>query len=126
MVGLAPETVRKYVEGIGTPFRATRKRLAELFLEHHVGGYMAQKPLDGSWLFQQKPLRKILPPGAENARAEVEKLFALARSSPDGLPEWADGVKTWLEEQLAREYAALDLGGAAPQRQRRRSPKSDG
>ena len=129
LVGLAPETVRKYVEGIGVPFRATRKRFAELFLEHHAGGYMEKSYPDGSFLLRETPLRTLLPAGEENARAELQKLFALARSAPDGrLPEWLDGMQWWLEQKLAREYEAearVARLGERP-RQRRRAPKSDG
>ncbi|HEX2202635.1 MAG TPA: hypothetical protein VHG91_05040 [Longimicrobium sp.] len=119
-VGVSPETVRKYVAGIGRPFLSTRKRFAELYLEHHPAGYAAERRA-GAARRVQPPLRRLFPPGEEAARHEVRTLVMLAQRFPDEVPESAGPLLAWLEFQLAAEYAAE---GRTKPRRKKNSPES--
>ena len=119
-VGVSPETVRKYVAGIGKPFLSTRKRMAELYLEHHPAGHAAERRPDGTRRVHP-PLKRVLPRGEAAARADLRALFELARRFPGEVPESAGALEEWLETQLAAEYAVEPR----PRRPRRkRSPES--
>lgn len=56
----------------------------------------------------RKRLIDLLPPGEDEARAALERLFDLARRFPDELPESAPKLLEWLELQVEGEYGTLE------------------
>ena len=106
---LAPETVRKFGRGKGQPERSTIRAFALLYLQRHPWGYVAEK---GTPYGAPKPLpllSEMLPPGHDEARAEIEKLMELAKRFPDEVPASADRLRSWLEKMIDAEYTGEDL-----------------
>lgn len=115
--GLAPETLRKFAEGIT---RDPHKRQLELygskFLELHPSGYVQEEPVDG------KPralpqFKMVLPAGREKAQEIVDRLFELAARHPDEVPDEAAEMRAWLGKLLNAEY---DAEAGQPARKRRK------
>jgi hypothetical protein len=80
------------------------------------------KPINGEWQLR-KQLIELLAPGEDAARAELAKIFELAKRFPDEVPPTIDNVHEWMDLQILGEYWALrwlDSFGM-----RRRRPKRE-
>jgi hypothetical protein len=101
--GVSKEGLRKFVERETRPNLATRQALGELFLKLHPSGAMATKQTDGEWQLREQ-LIELLPAGEKEARAELARLFELAKRFPDEVPPCVDRVHEWMDLQVRGEY----------------------
>jgi hypothetical protein len=109
-IKLSPETIRKFVFGIGQAERSTIEGLARLFLQKHPWGYVAEKGTSYGTPDPLPPLSETLDSkGHAEAREEIEKLVELAKRHPDEVPASADRVRAWLQKLLDAEYTGEDL-----------------
>lgn len=124
ITGLSKEAIRRFVEGETYPNNRTRQALGEIYFKLHPSGVMeTMKPIDGDWQLR-KQLIELLVPGEEAARAELAKIFELAKRFPDEVPPTIDNVHEWMDLQVQGEYWAhrwLDSFGF--RRKRRREEK---
>ena len=124
VTGVSKEGLRKLVEGEGRPNLSTRQALGELFLKLHPSGVMATKQTDGEWQLREQ-LIELLPAGEKEARAELAKIFELAKRFPDEVPPCADPVHEWMDLQVRGEYwgQRYVYGFAKRERQRKGEAK---
>lgn len=119
------ETVRLIVEDPEHEIqRRTRQKLGVYYLTRHPVGYVAEKRAPFGIPEPLPPLKEVLPPGYEAARAEVEKLVELARRFPDEAPASAERLRAWLEKLLAAEYIGVEPPKRQRQRKKRRLPEA--
>jgi hypothetical protein len=111
MVDLAPETVRKFALGMGVPNFATRRRFALLYLEMNAEGVVAEKDDTRRWKARRR-LTQLLAEGEGPARAELAKIFELAKRFPGEVPPSVEAVEEWMDLQVRGEYWAEDYYGA--------------
>lgn len=115
--GLAPETLRKFVEGYT---RRPHKRQIELFgtkfLELHPSGYVREEPVDGRARALPQ-LKNLLPADPERAQEVVDRLFELAARHPDELPGEALKIREWISKLLKAEFDA-EAGQPPPRRKK--------
>jgi hypothetical protein len=121
ITGVSKEGLRKFVEGKSRPNRSTRQKLGELFLKLYPGGVMWKKAVDGDWELRQH-LSELLPPNEEAARAELAKIFELARRFPDEVPGSVDAVQEWVDLQVRGEYWGKRYVEGFSTRKQRRKP----
>ena len=104
--GIGHETLRKFAIG---RTKQPHARQLELYgtklLELHPSGYVREKRVDGQARALEQ-LKMVLPPGRENAREIVDRLFELAARHPDELPDGAERMREWLLKLLNAEYEA--------------------
>lgn len=121
--GVSKTALQKIVNGETQPNHSTRQRLGALFQELYADGSMWKRTLDGEWEIRVR-LIELLPAGEETARAELAKIFELAKRHPDEVPASVDQVHEWVDLQVRGEYNAersLDAIG-----RRKRAPKGQG
>jgi hypothetical protein len=115
--GLAPETLRKFAEGITKdPHKRQLELYGSKFLELHPSGYVQEKPVDG----RKRALpqfKLLLPPDREKAQEIVDLVFELAARHPDELPDEAAKMREWLGKLLNAEF---DAEAGQPPRKRRK------
>lgn len=115
--GLAPETLRKFAEGITKdPHKRQLELYGSKFLELHPSGYVQEKPVDGRARALPQ-LKMMLPADREKAREIVDLVFELAARHPDELPDEAAKIQEWLAKLLNAEF---DAEAGQPQRRRRK------
>ena len=103
---LAPETLRKFVIGETLqPHPRQLKLYGTKFLELHPSGYVREKRVDGQARALEQ-LKMVLPPGRENAREVVDRVFELAARSPGEVPEDVEKLRQWILKVLNAEYDA--------------------
>jgi hypothetical protein len=124
VTGVSREGLRKFVDGETRPNLATRQALGELFLKLHPSGVMATKQTDGEWQLREQ-LIELLPGGEKQARAELAKIFELAKRFPDEVPPSAEAVHEWMDLQVRGEYwgRRYVYGSATRERQRKGEAK---
>jgi hypothetical protein len=124
VTGVSKEGLRKFVDGQTRPNLATRQALGELFLKLHPSGVMATKQTDGEWQLREQ-LIESLAPGEQTARAELAKIFELAKRFPDEVPASVDQVHEWMDLQVRGEYwgQRYVYGSAKRERQRKGEAK---
>jgi hypothetical protein len=111
MVDLAPETVRKFINRMGVPNLATRRRFAELYLEMNTEGVVAEQDDSKRWKARRR-LIELLAKGEGPAREELARVFELAKRFPDEAPASIDQLHEWMDLQVRGEYWAEDYYGA--------------
>lgn len=111
MVKKSPETVRKFVLGRGVPHFATRRLFAQLYLEMNAEGVVAEQDDTRRWKARRR-LIQLLAEGEGPARAELAKIFELAKRFPEEVPLSVDAVEEWMDLQVRGEYWAHDYYGA--------------
>jgi hypothetical protein len=123
VTGVSKEGLRKFVDGETRPNLATRQALGELFLKLYPSGVMETKT-DGEWQLR-KQLIELLPEGEREARAELARIFELAKRFPDEVPPCAEAVLDWMDLQVRGEYWGVRYvyGSAARERQRKGEAK---
>ena len=117
--GVSKEGLRKLVERESRPNLATRQALGELFLKLHPSGLMATKQTDGEWQLREQ-LIELLPAGEREARAELARVFELAKRFPDEVPAFVDQVHEWMDLQVRGEYWGRRYVYGSAQRERQR------
>ncbi len=124
MTGVSKEGLRMFVEGHTRPHRSTRQTLGEIFLKVHPSGVMATQSTDGEWQLR-KLLIELLSPGEKTARAELARIFELAKRFPEEVPASIDAVHEWMDLQVRGEYWGQRYidGFAKRTRSRRREAK---
>ncbi len=123
MVKLAPETVRKFVNRTGVPNLATRRRLAELYLERNAEGVVAEEHNNKRWKARRR-LIELLSEGEGPAREELAKVFELAKRFPDEVPKSVGELHEWMDLQVRGEYWAEDYYGAIGRGEREHDEQS--
>ena len=101
--GISKAALQKIVEGVSQPNHTTRQRLGELLLALYPHGAMWKKSKNGEWEMRVH-LFELLPPGEDEARAELAKIFELARRFPGEVPASAGRVHEWMDLQIRGEY----------------------
>jgi hypothetical protein len=115
--GLAPETLRKFAEGITQdPHKRQLQLYGSKFLELHPSGYVQEKPVDGRARALPQ-LKNLLPADRAKAQEIVDRLFELAARHPDELPDEARDIRAWLGKLLNAEFDA-EAGQPARKRQK--------
>lgn len=115
--GLAPETLRKFAEGITKdPHKRQLELYGSKFLELHPSGYVQEKPVDGRARALPQ-LKVMLPADREKAQEIVDLVFELAARHPDELPDEAARIREWLGKLLNAEF---DAEAGQPPRRRRK------
>lgn len=124
LVKLAPETVRKFINRIGEPNLATRRRFAELYLEK-IAEADVVLVLDDRKQWKMRPrLIELLASGEGPAREELARVFELAKRFPDEVPPSIDRLLEWMDLQVRGEYWAEDYYGAIARGEREHDDQS--
>ncbi|HST57861.1 MAG TPA: hypothetical protein VLK84_04165 [Longimicrobium sp.] len=104
--GLAAETLRKFATGKTKQPHARQLTLyGTKFLELHPSGYVREKPVDGQARALEQ-LKMALPPGRENARQMVDRVFEAAARHGEDPPEDVEKLRAWILKLLNAEYEA--------------------
>lgn len=141
LTGLGRETVRKFIMRTVEPNLTTRRAFAKLYLDFNAERMMLDEDKGKPWT--RRPLLiRILSPGRDTARAELAKVFELARRFPDEIPPTADDLFEWIDQQVRGEYWAEEyygpiargerkhdenswMAGEPKRKQRRKKPKNE-
>ena len=104
--GRSAEALRKFATGeTKQPHARTLTLYGTKFLELHPSGYVREKPVDGKARALEQ-LKMVLPPGRENARQIVDRVFETAVRHGDDAPEDVEKLRDWLLKVLNAEYDA--------------------